>query len=96
MLVLAFLLGATVWNTHQVASDYLTWPVVTTIRVADAQQSLPFPSVTVCSMNPVDCTQLAFVYIENQRELNDLMFYSQCHLSLTVDPLRSKLVYKIS
>ncbi len=84
------------WNRRMYINDYLTWPVVTTIRVSDAQQSLPFPGVTICSMNPVDCTRLAFVYIENQQELNDLMFYSQCYLSLTVNPLRSKLVHEIT
>jgi hypothetical protein len=91
LLVLSLLLGATFWNTREVVNDYLSWPVLTTIQAAN-QESIPFPTVTVCNRNPVDCTKLAFAYIKHEEELNDLMYYSQCILTLTMNPLRSRIV----
>jgi hypothetical protein len=89
--VLTLLLGATFWNTREVVLDYLAWPVLTTIHKAH-QESIPFPSVTVCNRNPVECTELAFAYIEHPEKLNNLMYYSQCISTLTTKPLRGRLV----
>jgi hypothetical protein len=93
--VLILLLAATIWNTREVVLDYFNWPVVTDVSVA-TEQRIPFPSVTVCNRNPVNCTKLAFAYIRHQDELNDLMYYSQCPLVLTSDPLRARIVCKIN
>jgi hypothetical protein len=91
VVVVMILIGATIWNTREVVIDYLKWPVVTTVQVAD-QQGIPFPSVTVCNRNPIDCSKLAYAYVKRQDDLNNLMYLSQCHLTLAYDPLRSKLV----
>lgn len=89
--VMILLLGATAWNTREVVLDYLAWPVLTNIHKAH-QDSVAFPSVTVCNTSPVDCTKLAFAYLEHPREINDIFYYSQCITILTSDPLRQRLV----
>ncbi len=89
--ILAALVAATVWNTVEVVEDYLSWPVVTNIRVAD-EQNILFPAVTVCNRNPVSCTKLAYAYLANPAELNNLMYYSRCHLILSQSRLRTRMV----
>ncbi|CAG0889937.1 unnamed protein product [Darwinula stevensoni] len=44
-----------VWG---IASDYLSYPIVTTVSVSP-EPSLEFPAVTVCNSSPVDCYRLA-------------------------------------
>jgi hypothetical protein len=77
---------ATVWNTWKVVSDYLSYPVVTSIT-ATYGTSLPFPMVTVCNRNPIQCPKLAAAYIRHPDELRSLMEYSLCWKTVLHAPL---------
>ena len=91
VVIVFFLTCLTVWNTTQVVQDYLAYPVVTTVELAD-QASIPFPSVTLCNRNPIDCTKLAFAYIKNPEKWKELMGYSNCRTTLVTPPLKRRLV----
>ena len=41
-------------NVYKIVSDYYTYPIVTTTDMVD-QTSISLPSVTVCSLNRVNC-----------------------------------------
>ena len=85
------MVGATIWNTNQVIQDYLGFPVVTTVEIAD-HQSIPFPTVTLCNRNPVDCTKLAFAYMKYSEDLYALFACSGCMETMTENPLMYRLV----
>jgi hypothetical protein len=91
VLIVCFTTSVTIWNSNAIVQDYLTYPVVTTVELAD-QNSIPYPTVTLCNRNPVDCIKLAFAYIKDPFRLRDLMSLSRCKQTLVTQPLRRRLV----
>ena len=80
------LLGATIWNTTMVVTDYLSYPIQTTVTMS-YQTSVPFPTVTVCNRNPVQCSKLVNTYFDNKEALAHLLELSGCIETVTQPPL---------
>ena len=91
ILTFTFLGGSTIWNTFYVVHDYLSYPVVTRVKIK-YESEVPFPSVTVCNRNPIQCTKLALAYLENEGTLKELMALSGCSKTVTRPPL----IYRVT
>ena len=72
----------------------LAFPVGTTVELTD-QASIPFPTVTLCNRNPIDCSKLAFAYIRNPAKIRELMTLSNCKDTLSTSPLNRMLVSSV-
>ena len=72
----------TVIDTIGVLDEYYEWPVVTRVELR-SDGSVAFPSVSVCNLNPIDCTRLQEVK-ENSARLERLWNESECYLAGTV------------
>ena len=69
----------TVKDTFMVFKEYYNWPVVTRIEV-ESRGNVSFPSVTVCNLNPVDCSALAKIKNDSEN-LFKMWNATKCNLS---------------
>ena len=90
ILIFIGLVAATAWNTAKVVSEYLSYPVETTVTV-ESKSTVPFPAVTVCNRNPVPCSKLAKAYFKYPEDLGPLMKTSKCTKTVTNLPLLSEV-----
>ncbi|CAG0919462.1 unnamed protein product [Notodromas monacha] len=91
------LVGFTMWNTFAVAHDYFTFPVTTVVAVTSAGK-LVFPTVTLCNRNPVECSKLAVLYVQDRDDgiVKNLLNYSGCLATVTKAPLIYRTKHSIN
>ena len=77
-------LGKTALDTKDIIQDFLSWPVLTRVQLASTG-SVAFPSVSVCNLNPIDCSRLLQARQESSSDrLDKLWEKSDCSKSIFV------------
>lgn len=90
---LLFVIGfaCTVRDVYTTTIEYLAYPVITSTTV-DQVVALPFPSVTVCNLNRIHCTNLRKLAAEHWgtelgTRLLDLHVITNCHVDFSWEPV---------
>ena len=75
--------AATVFNTFpMIMQEFLSYPVDVKVSDSEGADGEPFPAVTVCMYNPIDCITLTRAYLQNREELRKIMYLSSCPIYL--------------
>jgi hypothetical protein len=82
--------ACTVRDVYTTTIEYLAYPVITSTTV-DQVVALPFPSVTVCNLNRIHCTNLRKLAAEHWgtelgARLLDLHAITNCHVDFSWEP----------
>lgn len=93
MWTLLFVIGfaCTVRDVYTTTTEYLSYPVITSMTM-DQVVALPFPSVTVCNLNRIHCTNLRKLAAQHWgtelgTRLLELHVITNCHVDFSWEPV---------
>jgi hypothetical protein len=91
-----FIVGfaCTVRDVYTTTTEYLAYPVITSMTM-DQVEALPFPSVTVCNLNRIHCTNLRKLAAQHWgtelgKRLFELHTLTSCHVDFSWEPIYQK------
>jgi len=71
-----------VWNTLPVIQGVYLYPVEVIVSDFESSGLEAFPSVSICPNGKIDCITLTRAYLQNKKELKNLMNLSYCAILL--------------